>query len=111
MASFTRQALARQIARLWDGQAVPAATTEPATMTVRVIDRGTGRGYNGLAIRTVTIPAVCPTCGGPRGEATGHYFCEDGAWYTCDRWQNSCGHIDMYSAVLAEARAIARSAQ
>lgn len=79
-----------------------------STLRVRVIDRGTGPGYEGLTIREVAIAATCPVCGGPRGvDADGvstvrpHRFCEDGAWYTCDRWTNPCGHIDTYAAVLA----------
>ncbi|MDT0306831.1 hypothetical protein RM780_07625 [Streptomyces sp. DSM 44917] len=86
----------------------PSAPDDPLagpTMTVRVCDRGSGRDYVGVTIRTVTISAHCPTCGGPRGAAAGHRFCEDGAWYAVDRWDNPCGHIDYYSAVLAEAAA------
>ncbi|WP_143657807.1 hypothetical protein [Embleya scabrispora] len=74
-------------------------------MTVRVIDHsrwGTSAPYP--AIRTVTIAAVCPQCGGPRGEAQHHRFNADGEWLSCDRWKNPCGHVDMYDAVLVEAR-------
>jgi hypothetical protein len=78
--------------------------TEDTTMTVRVVDRGTSRSYTGVNIRTVTIPAVCPKCGGPRGGKYPHNFCEDGEWMNCDRWDNPCGHTDYYSAVLEEAR-------
>lgn len=74
-------------------------------MTVRVIDRGEGRDYRGLTIRTVIISGLCPVCGGPRGAAQGHQFAEDGEWYTCDRWDNGCGHHDSYVAVLAQWRA------
>lgn len=77
----------------------------PDTMTVRVIDRGPGRGYIGLTVVTVTISALCTRCGGPRGTARAHRFHEDGEWYTCDRWTNTCGHIDRYEVVLREARA------
>lgn len=75
------------------------------TMTVRVVDRGTGRGYQFPMVRTVTISAICqtPECGGPRGEPYPHRFSEDGEWMTCDRWDNPCGHIDYYGAVLREA--------
>ncbi|MFI0827191.1 hypothetical protein ACH4Q7_22360 [Streptomyces roseolus] len=81
----------------------PAVEAEP-TRTYRVCDRGTGSGYSGVTIRTVVVSANCPTCGGPRGEATPYRFCEDGEYLTVDRWENPCGHIDMYAAVLAEAR-------
>ncbi|MEZ3180349.1 hypothetical protein KYY02_17140 [Streptomyces pimonensis] len=76
------------------------------TITVRVCDRGTGRDYVGVRIRKVTISDRCPQCGGPRGVDTirNHNFHEDGEWLSVDRWTNPCGHIDMYSAVLVEAR-------
>ncbi|MFE7954443.1 hypothetical protein [Streptomyces sp. NPDC057413] len=85
----------------------PEACAVPK-MTVRVCDRGEGRSYVGVTIRTVTVPATCPQCGGPRGADTVNAwrFCEDGEWYTVDRWTNPCGHVDMYAAVLREARAI-----
>jgi hypothetical protein len=73
------------------------------TMTVRVIDRGTSRSYEGLRIRQVNISAYCLKDGQRRGEPRGHHFSEDGEWYTCDRWTNPCGHVDMYDDVLVEA--------
>jgi hypothetical protein len=72
---------------------------------VRVIDRsgwGTSAAYP--QIRTVTLTWVCPVCHGPRGIPKEHRFHEDGHWLTCDRWDNPCGHLDLYTAVLAEAR-------
>lgn len=79
-------------------------TAEPATMTVRVIDHGTGPGYTYPVIRTIAIGAYCPKCGGRRGEPRPHNFCEDGGWLTCDRWTNPCGHLDLYRDLLAERR-------
>lgn len=78
-------------------------TPQPPTMTVRVVDRGTGRDYQYPIIRTVTIAAVCPRDGGTRGEPWPYRFAEDGGWLTCDRWTNPCGHIDTYDEVLVEA--------
>jgi hypothetical protein len=69
-------------------------------MTVDVIKRTNG-GWD-LRIVSVTIPDTCPKCGGKRGEPWAHRFHEDGRWYTCSRWDNPCGHIDMYSDVLRE---------
>lgn len=72
------------------------------TMTVRVADRR----YSPVGhanIRTVTILAECPECGGPRGVPVNHNFCDDGAYLSCDRWDNPCGHVDYYDAVLKEA--------
>ena len=77
------------------------------SMTVRVIDRGKSRSYTGVTVRTVTIPATCPTCGGPRGEPRNHNQCEDGDWLSVDVWKNPCGHVDSYTDVLAEARTAA----
>lgn len=83
--------------------AVPAL---PETMAVRVCDRGDGRAYVGVQIVTVTVSALCPRCGGPRGVDTvrPHRFRQDGEWFSVDRWQNSCGHTDTYAAVLRESR-------
>ncbi|MEU7092939.1 hypothetical protein [Kitasatospora aureofaciens] len=78
----------------------------PDRMTVRICDRGDGRDYVGVRIVSVTISTRCAVCGGPRGWDTvrNHNFHEDGDWYAVDRWTNPCGHIDMYAAVLTEAR-------
>jgi hypothetical protein len=70
-------------------------------MTVKIIHRTNG-GWN-INILRVTIPDICPVCGGQRGEPKNHNFYEDGDWYSCDRWENPCGHIDKYSDVLKEA--------
>lgn len=76
-------------------------------MTVRIRDRAVeapwGSGPISPAVRTVTIPAVCPECGGPRGEPHNLNQCEDGAHYSTDVWANPCGHVDMYPAVAREA--------
>ncbi|MFF4292196.1 hypothetical protein ACFY0N_00900 [Streptomyces vinaceus] len=74
----------------------------PQSMTYRICDRGTGRGYSGVRVVTVTVAAECSVCGGPRGEASPFRFPEDGEWYTADRWSNACGHPDLYADVLAE---------
>lgn len=84
---------------------------EHMAMKVRVVDRGTSRSYEGVKIRTVAIQRSCPKCGGPRGEVYSHRFCEDGAWYDCDRWDNPCGHVDMYTDVLIEARELVENSK
>jgi hypothetical protein len=76
----------------------------PATMTYRVLDRGSGRDYVGVWVVTVEVAAQCPRCGGPRGKAKPQRFVEDGEWLVVDRWSNPCGHTDPYAAVLAEYR-------
>lgn len=75
----------------------------PPLMTVRVLDRSGAVA----AVRTVTVPAVCIRCGGPRGrlftvESTVH-----GITMPCDQWLNDCGHQDNAQAVLMEARRFA----
>ncbi|MFJ7592461.1 hypothetical protein ACIQZO_34850 [Streptomyces sp. NPDC097617] len=82
----------------------PNLEPRPLTMTYRVCDRGSSSGYTGVGIVTITVAASCPECGGPRGRAVPYRFCEDGEWYTVDRWTNPCGHLDAYAAVLTEHR-------
>ena len=70
-------------------------------MNVRIIHRTNG-GWN-IHILAVTISDNCPVCGEQRGKPYNHIFCEDGEWYSCDKWENPCGHIDYYRDVLKEA--------
>jgi hypothetical protein len=72
-------------------------------MTVFVLNRGCTRSYEGVWTTEVTIVKTCPVCGGPRGDAYGSHFREDGEYYHCHTWDNPCGHNDMYSSVLVEA--------
>lgn len=77
----------------------------PETMTVRVRYDGDGPGYEGVGILTVTVRALCPQCGGPRGTAIRpHVFRADGDTFEVDVWDNPCGHVDMYDAIVREAR-------
>ena len=96
-----------------DTKAPLEAEQAPLTMTVRVCDRGTGRSHVGVTIRTVTISAICPVCGGPRGVDTvrNHNFHEDGEWLSVDRWQNPCGHVDNYADVLRETRGYSQNGE
>ncbi|QKW07012.1 hypothetical protein HUT18_11955 [Streptomyces sp. NA04227] len=97
-------------ARHEDGTAVwvrytaglPKPAPRPTSMTYRVCDRGTGSGYVGVSVRSIVLSAECPRCGGPRGSAVPQRFHEDGDWYTVDKWDNPCGHVDTYTSVLAE---------
>ncbi|WP_019548518.1 hypothetical protein [Streptomyces sulphureus] len=83
---------------------LPKPEPRPSTMTYRVCDRGSGRDYVGVRVVTVKVAAECPRCGGPRGTAVPYRFHEDGDWYVVDKWDNPCGHTDVYDAVLAEFR-------
>ncbi len=76
------------------------------TMTVTVRDIHAeapwGSGMTDPVTRKITISALCPTCGGPRGEPKGLNQCEDGAHWWTQVWANPCGHPDMYVDVIAE---------
>lgn len=84
--------------------------TDNDTMTVRVRDRAAeapwGSGLTSPIVRTVTIAATCPVCGGERGEPRNFNSYDDGVHYSVDIWENPCGHVDMYDAVVGEARAL-----
>lgn len=96
------QALSAAVEQL--RQAVRVEAPLPAQvplMNVRVLSRAGAV----TAVRSVTIPAICPTCGGPRSQE----FAElrsfiHGMSMVYDRWNNPCGHFDSHEAVLVEAR-------
>jgi len=77
------------------------------TMQVTVRDRSReapwGQGLTNPVTRKVTISAFCPVCGGRRGEPQGQNLCDDGAFYWVQVWDNPCGHVDQYEAVIKEA--------
>ena len=73
-------------------------------MDVRIINRTNG-GWN-IHILEVTISANCPLCGERRGMPRNLSFFENGSWYSCDTWDNPCGHIDKHKNVLMEAHAL-----
>jgi hypothetical protein len=68
-----------------------------------------GHGRTAPVTREVTISDHCPQpgCGARRGEPRGDSRCEDGAWYWVQIWDNPCGHPDRFTAVIAEAKALA----
>ena len=80
-------------------------------MTVTVRDRNAetpwGVGLIRPVVRTITISAFCPTCGGRRGEPRSIDQCDDGAYYWVQVWSNPCGHVDMYANVVIEAARLA----
>ncbi|HYQ62544.1 hypothetical protein [Actinophytocola sp.] len=83
-------------------------TLPEMTVTVRDSEaeaRRWGSGRGDPVTRKVTISAICPRCGGPRGEPYGHNFCDDGDWSWVQRWNNPCGHVDYYEDVIREAAA------
>ena len=58
--------------------------------------------HGGFDRTTVTLPWVCPQCGGPRGDPY-RTISYDGSrrLYNADGWRNPCGHIDSYANVPA----------
>lgn len=89
-------------------------TAYPApTMEVTVRDRSAeapwGVGLINPVVRTITISAFCPVCGGRRGEPQGLNQCDDGAYYWVQVWTNPCGHTDMYADVVIEAEKLAEA--
>ena len=67
-------------------------------MIVTVVER---HGWK-ISTSTIEIANTCPKCGGPRGKPYHYRFHEDGEWYSVNRWDNPCGHIDKYRDVLGE---------
>lgn len=85
---------------LWHAQ--PWADADPPLMSVflRWDDPNATLGYD---FERVTIPAVCSTCGGPRGiPRHGRIGSKNG-----DEWENPCGHVETTQAMREEARAFA----
>ena len=64
---------------------------------------GDGWTYYPMAVE---ISDDCPKCGQRRGTPEPQQFCEDGEWFTVDRWTNACGHVDTYKDVYQEANEI-----
>lgn len=59
--------------------------------------------HEGRATITLTLPWVCPSCGGPRGEPKRVLSYDGSRRLACDGWTNPCGYIDAYDAVRLEA--------
>ena len=80
------------------------------TVTIRDAPREAaewGHGRGGIRTKTVTVPWVCPVCGGPRGVPFRTTIRDDGDAARADAWNNECGHVDMWEHVIAEAAALA----
>lgn len=74
-------------------------------MKVLVVDRstwGTTQAYP--MVVEVSISDKCPKCGAQRGEPYGFNFYENGRTHHVHKWDNPCGHVDMYEDVLKEGR-------
>lgn len=64
--------------------------------------------HEGFYTVTVTVPWVCPTCGGPRGEVRDTISYDGSRRLGCHGWSNPCGHVDFYSDVRKEAAELKR---
>ncbi len=73
-------------------------------MKARIIVRTNG-GWT-VNIVEVEISDFCPICGEKRGEPKNYNFYENDESFSCDTWNNPCGHIDFYKDVLEEAKKI-----
>ncbi len=58
-------------------------------------------------MRRIRIAAHCPIDGRRRGEPRWVRGCEDGEFYRVQAWDNPCGHVDYYEAVVVEAARLA----
>lgn len=80
----------------------------PETLTVRVADATAGCGWDNVRVTPVVISSKCARCGGPRGAVRPYHFVRGGKRFWCDVWENTCGHVDEYGAVIAEAALLKR---
>lgn len=80
-------------------------------MTVIIMFRNHYTGGDGWTYypMRVNISDNCPVCGGKRGQPKPHHFCEDGEWFTVDKWENDCGHIDKYKDCYFESKEIEKA--
>ena len=90
--------------------AQPAQSDSPRRyMNVTIMYRNSYDGGDGWIYHPlkITIADTCPRCGQKRGQPRPHTFCEDGEWFTVDRWVNACGHVDSYRNAYLEAKEVA----
>jgi hypothetical protein len=59
--------------------------------------------HEGYKTVKVKLRWVCPVCGQPRGGIINVRSYGGSLCLACDGWKNTCGHIDKYDAVRAEA--------
>lgn len=84
--------------------ASPAQAFACAGRETRSVQIPACEDHDGRASITVTLPWVCPSCGGPRGEIKRVFSYDGSRRLACDGWDNPCGYVDYYSAVRREAR-------
>lgn len=59
--------------------------------------------HNGIYKRWVRLVWVCPVCGMPRGEPREGTSIDGSIRMSVSVWENACGHVDKYTAVINEA--------
>ena len=59
--------------------------------------------HEGHYASTITVEWVCLKCGSPRGETYSGFSYDGSRRMAVDCWDNPCGHLELYSDVLAEA--------
>lgn len=81
-------------------------STDPAPerRTVRIPSAEPVGGWR--QVLEVTVPWVCPACGGPRGEVCPTLAHDGRHPMHVDAWDNPCGHLDLYADVEREAHAL-----
>lgn len=78
------------------------------TKTVMITACKEHGGYSGNLL-VVTLPWICPICGGPRGNVFKGLSYDGSRRLEVDCWENACGHIDYYENVRGEWARIQRS--
>lgn len=73
-------------------------------MKVTIMYRNNFEGGDGWTYYplNITIGDNCPICNEKRGKPYVHHFSEDGEWFSVNRWDNPCGHLDKYGDVWRE---------
>ncbi len=59
--------------------------------------------HEGIYKATYKISDSCPVCGSPRGKSFRTLSYDGSRRMDVDGWINPCGHVDVYSAIRAEA--------
>ena len=78
-------------------------------MQTRTVTIPRKRVHEGMGFNAVEVTLVwrCPVCDGPRGPVVPGLSYDGSRALSVDTWDNPCGHVDKYSAVRDEVRAMA----
>jgi hypothetical protein len=67
-----------------------------------------GDGWTYYPIKII-IADNCPICGKKRGKPYPYRFRECGEWFTVDKWDNPCGHLDTYRDCIIESEQLKKN--